>query len=125
MQNIVNYDYFALFQEMYNNKVWFMDDRHLESFWNYHQAALRWFKTHRAAREYAISGSYDTISSSIDTNSNTNKGHFIKSTVKSSYIILIIYRCCTLLFQFYQKCTVTANLYVLCLICRSSFKFLF
>ncbi|VIO92018.1 BC023488 protein, putative [Brugia malayi] len=46
---------------MYSNNVWFMDDRHLKSFWNYHRAALRWFNAHQAAREYAVNGSSDMI----------------------------------------------------------------
>ncbi|EJW85486.1 hypothetical protein WUBG_03602 [Wuchereria bancrofti] len=46
---------------MCDSNVWFMDDRHLKSFWNYHRAALRWFKAHQAAREYAVNGSSDTI----------------------------------------------------------------
>ncbi|EFO23969.2 hypothetical protein LOAG_04520 [Loa loa] len=66
---------------MRDKKVWFMDDRHLKSFWNYHEAALRWFKAHQAAREYAINDSSDTISNPVDMKSNISKRH-----VKSNHL---------------------------------------
>ncbi|CAG9538635.1 unnamed protein product [Cercopithifilaria johnstoni] len=64
---------------MYDNKVWFMDDQRLKSFWNYHEAALRWFKAHQAAREYAMNDLSDTISSSVDIKSSIDERHFVKS----------------------------------------------
>ncbi|VDK84948.1 unnamed protein product [Onchocerca ochengi] len=63
---------------MSGNKVWFMDDQHLKSFWSYHQAALRWLKAHRAAREYAVNSSSEMISSPIDMKTNFNKRHVAK-----------------------------------------------
>uniref|UniRef100_A0A0R3RQP3 Uncharacterized protein n=1 Tax=Elaeophora elaphi TaxID=1147741 RepID=A0A0R3RQP3_9BILA len=64
---------------MCDNKIWLMDDQHLKSFWNYHQAALRWIKAHQAAREYAMNDSSDTVSNSVSVKPNINKRHFVKS----------------------------------------------
>lgn len=70
-----------------------MDGQHLKSFWSYHQAALRWFKVHRAAREYAVNGSSEAISSSVDRKMNVIDEQFVTNNhfpgTVSLYVLFI------------------------------------
>ncbi|VDK82877.1 unnamed protein product [Litomosoides sigmodontis] len=64
---------------MCDNKVWFMNDQHLKSFWSHHQAALRWFKAHQEAREYAMNGSSDASLSAINVKPSVKKRRTVKN----------------------------------------------
>ncbi|KAL4003294.1 Gemini of Cajal bodies-associated protein 8 family protein [Acanthocheilonema viteae] len=67
-----------------NNKAWFMNDRYLKSFWDYHQATLQWFRAHQAARESLMTNSSNTVSNSVDIKSKGGKRRFVKSNRLSS-----------------------------------------
>lgn len=85
---------------MCDDKVWFMNDQHLKSFWRHHQAALRWFKAHQAAREYAMNDSSDASSSAINVKSNINKRHTIRNNrLRNKSVFLSNYKLMHYIYQ--------------------------